>query len=126
MWPPTEKCMNTMKRFWMMWHTCCYSFTDEIFVINTLHMKNYITAVNPVGKWITDGGSMVEWLTRRTSNLRIASCIGSDPVRDNLLFPCARNLHLTPIFPYWLFPGTGLFQECLYKLTAYSFLHNRI
>ena len=33
------------------------------------------------------GGGVVEWITRRTSNLRIASRMGSNPVRDKPLFP---------------------------------------
>ena len=33
------------------------------------------------------GGDMVEWLKRRTSNLRIASRMGSNSVRDKPLFP---------------------------------------
>ena len=32
-------------------------------------------------------GGVVEWLTRRTSNLRISSRMGSNPVRDKPLFP---------------------------------------
>ena len=34
---------------------------------------------------------MVEWLTRRTSNLKIANRMSSNPVRDKPLFPWARN-----------------------------------
>ena len=49
-------------------------------------------------------GDVVEWLTRRTKNLRIASRMGSDPVRDKPLFPLARNFTL--IAQYWLVPGT--------------------
>ena len=40
------------------------------FNINTQQMKQYQKA----------SGSMVEWLTCQTSNLRIASCMGSNPV----------------------------------------------
>ena len=32
-------------------------------------------------------GDVVEWLTRRINNLRIASHMGSNPVRDKPLFP---------------------------------------
>ena len=35
---------------------------------------------------IKDGG-MVEWLIHRSINLRIASHMGSNPVKDKLLFP---------------------------------------
>ena len=49
-------------------------------------------------------GDEVDRLTRRTSNLRIASRIGSNPVRDKPLFPWARNF--TIIVQYWLVPGT--------------------
>ena len=38
---------------------------------------------------------MVNWLVRQTSNLMIASRMGSNPVRDNKpLFPRARNFAL--------------------------------
>ena len=33
------------------------------------------------------GGSVVEWLTRQNSNLRIASLMGSNPFRDKQLLP---------------------------------------
>ena len=49
-------------------------------------------------------GGMVEWLTCLTSNLRIASRMGSNPVRDKPLFPRERNFTL--IAQYWLVPGT--------------------
>ena len=39
-------------------------------------------------------GGMVELLTRRTSNLRIDSRMGSNPVMDKPLFPWARNFTL--------------------------------
>ena len=51
------------------------------------------------------GGGVVELLTRRTSNLRIASHMGSNPVRDKPLFPRARNFTLILIY------STGWFQE---------------
>ena len=47
---------------------------------------------------------MFEWLTCRTSNLRIASRMCSNHVRDKPLFPWARNF--TIIAQYWLGPGT--------------------
>ena len=40
---------------------------------------------------------VVEWLARQTSNLRIASHMGSNPVRDKPLFPSARNYKFTLI-----------------------------
>ena len=36
---------------------------------------------------INMSGGVIEWLTRRTSNLRIASRMGSNPVMDKPLFP---------------------------------------
>ena len=50
---------------------------------------------------IKSGGVVVR-LTRRTSNLTIASRMGSNPVRDKPLFPSARNFTL--ITQYWLVP----------------------
>ena len=47
---------------------------------------------------------MVTWLTHLTSNLRIVSGMGSNPVRDKSLFPWAWNFTL--IAQYWLVPGT--------------------
>ena len=35
---------------------------------------------------ISIGGSMAEWLKRRTRNLKIAGCTGSNPVRGKPLF----------------------------------------
>ena len=49
-------------------------------------------------------GGVVEWLTRRTSSLRIAIRMCSNPVRDKPLFPWLRNFTL--IAHYWLVPGT--------------------
>ena len=43
-----------------------------------------IISINKVTS-LSDG--VVEWLKRRTSNLRIASFMGSNPVRDKPLFP---------------------------------------
>jgi hypothetical protein len=50
---------------------------------------------------------MAEWLTRRTSNLRIAD-VGSNHVRGKLLFPWARNFTL----------GSRNGLECFNKLLA--------
>ena len=50
------------------------------------------------------GDSVVKWLKHQTSNLRIASRMGSNPVRDKPLFLSARNFTL--IAEYWLVPGT--------------------
>ena len=51
------------------------------------------------------GGGVVKWLTHQISNLRIAGCMGSNPVRGKVLFPSARNFTL--IAQYWLVvPGT--------------------
>jgi hypothetical protein len=49
---------------------------------------------------------MAEWLTCPANNLRIAGCMGSNPVRGKLLFPQARNFTL--IAKYWLVQGTDL------------------
>ena len=60
-------------------------------------------------------GDVVEWLTRRTSNIRRASRMGSNPVRDMLFFLEQETLHR-------LF-STGWFKErireCFYKLKAF-------
>ena len=55
------------------------------------------------------------WLTRRTSNQRIASCMGSGPVRDKRFFPWARNFTL--LAQYWLVPVPV--PECFFKLEAF-------
>ena len=44
-----------------------------------VHIKLFLKATK-ITKYC---GSVIEWLTRRTSNLRIASCMGSNPVRDS-------------------------------------------
>ena len=51
---------------------------------------------------------VVAWSSgsRRTSNLRIASRTGSNPVKDKPLFPSTRNFTL--IAQYWLVPGMDL------------------
>ena len=38
-------------------------------------------------EFVSSANALVEWLMRRTSNLKIANCMGSNPVRDKLLFP---------------------------------------
>ena len=38
-----------------------------------------------------------------TNNLKIPSCMSSNPVRDKQLFPSARNFTL--IAQYWFVPG---------------------
>ena len=40
-----------------------------------------------VGVYLDIGGDVVEWLTHWTNDLRIASHMGSNPVRDKWLFP---------------------------------------
>jgi hypothetical protein len=40
-------------------------------------------------------GGVAEWLTRRTSNLRIADRVDSNPVLGKPLFPWARNFTFT-------------------------------
>ena len=54
---------------------------------------------------------VVKWLTRQTSYLKIASRMGSNPVR------------VKPLFPWDCLLSTGWFQEriweCFYKLEAF-------
>ena len=55
-------------------------------------MNMYYEAIGTAARDNTHySGGVVEWLTRRTSNLRIASRMGSNPVKDKPLFPWARN-----------------------------------
>ena len=55
---------------------------------------------------INIGGHVVKCLTYQTSNLRIASHIGSNPVRGKLV-SCFLEQETTLIAQYWLVPGTG-------------------
>ena len=82
------------KRFFFLW------------IHKKFHFIIFISL--PLKKIKRDG--VIEWLTRRsrTSNLRIASCVGSNPASGKPLFPWAREL-------------TGWFQE----LNRYYF-YNRI
>ena len=57
--------------------------TDEI-----LHLQYVLIHISCGNRPLQNiSGGVVEWLTRVTSNLRIASHMGSNPVRSKLLFP---------------------------------------
>ena len=75
----------------------CLSFLIERSISNFGDIRLRIWS-SPVAS-----GGMVEWLTCQTSNLRIASRMGSNRVREKPLFPWARNCTL--IAQYWLVPG---------------------
>ena len=85
--------------------------------LNTMYMIKphlYILTFNSLC------GGVVEWLTYRTSNLRTASRIGSNPVKDKVLFPWARNFILTA--QYRLVPGTDtrVLTYKVYQLSSQS------
>ena len=63
---------------------------------------------------IVFSGGVVEWITRRTGNVKIGNRMGSNPVRGKTLFPLARMFTL--IAQYWLVPGTNL---KVFQLTAF-------
>ena len=67
-----------------------YIFCRNVFFANPLGYKINVT-ISKRFKMINivtvRSGGVVEWLTRRTSNLRISGCIDSNPVRDKPLFP---------------------------------------
>ena len=64
-------------------------------------------------KWQFIGGGEAEWSTCQTSNLRIASRMGSNPISDKPLFFFSKKLY-THFAQYWLVPWTDF-----YKLTAF-------
>jgi hypothetical protein len=53
-----------------------------------------IQGASPLIKINSVSGSMAEWLTHQTSNLKIAGWVGLNPIRGKSMFPLARNFTL--------------------------------
>ena len=73
-----------------------YSLVSPLTYCNNLKIFEKLLFLDLVYIKLIEGGGLIEWLrVGRTRNLRIASHMGSNPVRDKpLLFPWARNFTL--------------------------------
>ena len=74
---------------------------EAVFKVNQkAHLLSLLTMIGPSPDWCIGGYTrtvkldVVEWLTRRTSNLRIARRTGLKPVRGKSLLHLARNVTL--------------------------------
>ena len=65
----------------------CTYVKDEDNNVKGLTKDNNIKIISLYRGYQMSSGDVVEWLTCQTSNLRIASRMGSNPVRDKPLFP---------------------------------------
>ena len=105
-WHPWK---NVTRRF-NVWFICSVQPYIQKGITYRLGVKSIPLRVNSVPFFFWWGGGVSEyrvilvvvaaWLTRRSSNLRIASRMDSNPVGNKPLFPWARNY--TQIVPYWL------------------------
>jgi hypothetical protein len=91
----------------------CPWLSENWFIMLCYLFLECLSAWVRINQFYRSGG-MAEWLTLRTSNLMIASRMGSNPVRGKSLIPWARKFTL--IAQNWLVPGTD--WNCVYKLIA--------
>ena len=98
---PTSDCHFDITKKMKTDSSLKWRLTRSLKTIRRLKVK-----ILTICKMNCESGGVVEWVTRQTSNLRITSRMGSNPVRGKPLFPWARNFTL--IAQYWLAPGTDL------------------